>query len=60
MASLPFLGLLWSALRQVVETAEERFKRRTKPATCTLLEGVAADLLRTKPELVAENAFLRQ
>jgi len=60
MASLPFLGLLWSALRQVVETAEERFKRRTKPATCTLLEGVAADWLRSKPELVAENALLRQ
>jgi len=60
MASVSLLGLLWSALRQVVEKAEERFKRWTKPATCTLLEGVAADLLQTKPELVAENALLRQ
>ena len=57
MVSLPLLGLLWSVLRQLVEKAEERFKRWTKPAPGTLLEGVAADLLRTKPELVAENAL---
>jgi putative transposase len=43
-----------------VGKAEERLKRWTKPATCTLLEGAAADLIRTKPELIAENALLRQ
>jgi hypothetical protein len=59
MVSLPLLGILWSALRQGVEKAEERFKRWTKPTACTLLEGVAADLFRTKSELVAENALLR-
>jgi putative transposase len=60
MASLPLLGLLWSALRQVVDKAEEHFKRWTKPATCRLLEGVAAALLRTNPDLIAENALPRQ
>src|SRR5262245_60001224 len=39
--------------------AEEGLKRRTKPATCTWLEGAAADLLRTKSKLIAENALLR-
>jgi hypothetical protein len=58
MVSLPLLGLLWSDLRRVVGKAEEHFKRWTKPAT--LLEGAAADLIRTKPELIAENALLRQ
>jgi hypothetical protein len=60
MVSLPLLGILWSALRKGVEKAEACFKRWTKPAACTLLEGVAADLFRTKSELVAENALLRQ
>ncbi len=54
------LPSLWTVLRRVVEKAEEHRKRWTKPATGTLLEGVAADVLRTKPELIAENALLRQ
>src|SRR4051812_29007671 len=60
MVSLPLLSLLWQVVRQVVTKAEERFKHWTKPAPCTLLEGVAADLIRTKSELMAENALLRQ
>src|SRR4051812_14675649 len=60
MISQPRLGFLWTALRYVVEKAQDRFKRWTKPATCTLLEGVATNLVRTKPELVVENALLRQ
>jgi len=58
MVSLPLLSLLWQVVRQVVDRAEERFKRWTKPVT--LLEGASADLIRTKPELIAENALLRQ
>jgi hypothetical protein len=53
----PLLCPLWTTLRRVVDKAEECFKRWTKPAT--LLEGAAADLARTKPELIAENALLR-
>ena len=58
MRSLPRLGFLWSALHRGVAKAEEHVKRWTKPAT--LLEGAAADLTRTRPELIAENALLRQ
>jgi hypothetical protein len=32
----------------------------TKPATDSLCAGTLADLVRTKPELIAENALLRQ
>ena len=60
MVSVPFLCLLWQVMGQVLKRAEARFKRWTKPAPCTLLEGVAADLIRTKSEVMAENAFLRQ
>src|SRR5919202_1187338 len=41
------------ALRRRLETA-------TSPAAAPLLTGALADLARTKPELIAENAFLRQ
>ena len=41
------------ALRRRLETA-------TRPAAAPLLTGALADLARTKPELIAENAFLRQ
>jgi putative transposase len=58
MLALPRLGFLWSALRRVAAKAEEPVKRWTKPAT--LLQGAAADLIRTRPELIAENALLRQ
>jgi putative transposase len=54
----PLRHSLWTVLRRIVGKAEERFKRWTKPAT--LLEEAVADLLRTKPELIAENALLRQ
>ncbi len=37
-----------------------RLVRWAKPATDALLPGAAADLARTKAELVAENALLRQ
>ena len=35
-------------------------KQWTKPAPDRQITGVATDLLRSKPELIAENAFLRQ
>ncbi len=60
MISVPLLCILWQVLRQMVEEAEEHFKRWIKRATYTLLEGTAANLIRTKPELIAENALLRQ
>jgi putative transposase len=58
--SLPLVSLLWSALRRVLGKAEAHYKRWTKPTSYILLEGTATDLIRTQPELIAENALLRQ
>jgi hypothetical protein len=51
---------LWIALRKVVDRVDARFKDWTRPTPYTLIEASAADLLRTKLELLAENALLRQ
>jgi hypothetical protein len=37
-----------------------RFKGWAKPAAYSLIEAAAVDLIRNKPELLAEHAFLRQ
>lgn len=60
MLWLPLLGTLWQSLGQVMGKVEARCKNWTRPATYTLIETTAADLIRTKPELIAENALLRQ
>ena len=60
MVALPVLCIVWSAFSRVVKKIEKRFKRWTKPASCSLLEGTAADLIRTTRDLLIENALLRQ
>ena len=59
--------LMHNVLRQVVAMAqpigkklEARVEAWTKPATSSLVGGTAADLVKSKSELVVENAFLRQ
>ena len=52
--------LLRMLFRSAVNTIEERAKAITKPAAYSLIEDTAADLIRTKPELIVENMFLRQ
>ncbi len=59
--------MLARLLRRALDTgraALSGFRRRvlaaTKPVTAVPLAGVLADLHRSKPELVAENALLRQ
>ncbi len=59
--------LLHKVLRQVVETVqpivkkiEARVKMWTKPATDSLIGGTAADLVKSKEQLIVENALLRQ
>jgi putative transposase len=52
--------LLGNIFHSAVDRIEERVKAITKPAVYTLIEATAADLLRSKRELIAENAFLRQ
>ena len=59
--------LLNKILRQVIAIVEPLMKQLetqvkawTKPATDSLIGGTAADLVKSKPELIVENAFLRQ
>jgi putative transposase len=55
---------LFSLIQQCVDTlyqaANRRFRQWTRPDNYTLFPNVAADLTRSKAELVLENAFLRQ
>ena len=55
---------LWNAGKQLVtrglQQVEAQVKQWIKPAPDRQITGVAADLFRSKPELIAENAFLRQ
>lgn len=55
---------LWNAGKQQItrglQQIESKAKTWIKPASDCQLTGVITDLLRSKPELIAENAFLRQ
>ena len=52
---------LWNVGKQLVTRGiwqiESRVKQMLKPAPEPQITGVITDLLRTKPELIAENAF---
>jgi hypothetical protein len=54
------LQRLADAGRRVVQTLRKRLLVAIKPAAAPLLAGTMADLIRGKPELIAENALLRQ
>src|SRR4051812_2745866 len=55
---------LWSALIQrglaILQRVREKVRAWTKPVAQTTGVGVAKDLLRSKAELILENALLRQ
>jgi hypothetical protein len=55
---------LWNIGKQLVtrglQQIETKVKEWTKPAPDRQITGVATDLFRSKKELIAENAFLRQ
>jgi hypothetical protein len=44
----------------VVRKIEQGFKQWTKPRRESLVVGILADVTRSKNELIAENALLRQ
>src|SRR5215210_4473756 len=54
------LRRLLAAGPAAAQALRRRLRAATRPAAAPLLTGTLADLARTKPELVAENAFLRQ
>jgi transposase InsO family protein len=51
---------LKTRLKQFVLGVEQRFKRWTKPSGNSLIPGTLIDVTRSKRELIAENALLRQ
>src|SRR5215210_2495126 len=51
---------LLTAGRATARTLRRRLAAATRPAAAPLVTGTLADLARTKPQLVAENALLRQ
>ena len=59
MWTRPLCRLL-TAGRAVAEVLRRRLAAATRPVAAPLLVGTLADLARTKPALVAENALLRQ
>jgi putative transposase len=46
--------------RAVLRTFHRRLIAATKPSAATILTRTLTDLARSKPELITENAFLRQ
>jgi hypothetical protein len=60
MLLLKVLRQVMPAVQPMVRKVEVRMKAWTKPASDSLIGGTAADLVKSKPELIAENAFLRQ
>ena len=49
---------IWTAVRRVVGSVSTAFREALRPAP--MVTGVVADLFRTRDELLAENAMLRQ
>src|SRR5215216_3777164 len=54
------LRRLLTAGRAAAQALRRRLRAATRPAAAPLLTGTLADLARTQPALLAENAFLRQ
>ncbi len=44
----------------IVKNVERRFKAWTEPSSDSMVGGVVADLVKSKPQVILENAFLRQ
>ncbi len=55
-----FLNYIRRLVTAGFQEVQQRVIRWTKPFSASLLLGTSADLLRSKAQLVAENALLRQ
>jgi len=55
-----FFSLIRQCVDALYQAANRHLRQWTRPDNHTLLLNVAADLARSKSELVLENAFLRQ
>ena len=57
---LPIRRLLWFIVFPCLKRLEPRIQRWVKPTPSSLIPGTVADLMRSRSELILENAFLRQ
>jgi putative transposase len=55
-----FFSLIRQCVDALYQAANRRLRQWTRPDNHTLFPSVVADLMRSKAELVLENAFLRQ
>ena len=46
--------------QSMFNTVERRFRAWTEPASDSMVGGVAVDLVKSKQQVILENAFLRQ
>src|SRR4051812_40387468 len=46
--------------RSIFNNVERRVRAWTEPSSDSMIGGVAADLVKSKQQLILENAFLRQ
>jgi hypothetical protein len=51
---------LRQGLHPIIESLNECYKQWTRPDTGSLVMGTLIDVTRSKRDLIAENAFLRQ
>ena len=51
---------IWNVCKSVFSRVKEAVKKWTKPAVISLVTDAAADMTKSKKDLVAENAILRQ
>lgn len=49
-----------NACKSFINRVKDQIKKITKPTTATLAAGALSDLLRSKSDLIVENAILRQ
>ena len=52
-----FLSQVMIAVQPIVKWVEEKVKAWTKPTTESLIGGTVADLVKSKPELIAEGSI---
>ena len=55
-----FVRHLVRCLRPIIHYLNERYKQWTKPDTDSLIAGTVVEATRSRRDLIAENAFLRQ
>lgn len=57
---LTFRQLLKACLVVLITNLETKVKQWTQPDMDSLIKGIVTDLNRSRTDLIAENAFLRQ